>query len=242
MEIDMKDVTMYLLDGAAVQAPAITGITSGISAEGDDEVTFVTDGVVAAGIEIGSWIAAGSSLRPRYFVTKIVGDTITLHKNLVAAIPDEARVYVSDPKKLEFEIGDGNFTFSEKREREYKLSRGRMSRVKDADEAPMDVNFDLIWESLTSHSGADISPRDALKRKGEAADWVSTGDECEPYAVDILLDKRPDCATLAKPNELIIFPQFRYTSIDGDLSASQMSVPGQCKELEPISILYADPV
>lgn len=242
MEIDLKDVTMYLADGTAAQAPDVTGVTDGISAEGQDEIEFVTGGVAAAGIELGSWVAVGTTMRPRYFVVDIDGDTITLHKNLEEAIPDDTQLYVSAPKKLEFEIGEGNFTYSEKREREVKLSRGRLARVKDADEQPMDVNFDLIWETLTAHSGGnDVIPTDALKRKRSAADWVSTGGECQPFAVDVILDKRPDCATLTKPNELLIFPEFRYNSIDGDLSSAQLSVPGISFALEPISIAYADP-
>lgn len=246
MEIDLKDVTMYLADGTAALAPENTGVTEGISAEGQDEIEFVTGGVAAAGIELGSWVAVGTTMRPRYFVVDIGtgagADTITLHKNLEAAIPDETRLYVSDPKKLEFEIGEGNFTYSEKREREIKLSRGRLARVKDADEQPMDVNFDLVWETLTAHSGGnDVIPTDALKRKRSAADWVSTGGECQPFAVDVILDKRPDCATLTKPNEMLIFTEFRYNSIDGDLSSAQLSVPGTSFALEPISIAYADP-
>ena len=44
---------------------------------------------------------------------------------------------------LEIKVGEGNLTYSEKVNREYTLNRGILDKVRDGDQTPMDVSFDL---------------------------------------------------------------------------------------------------
>jgi len=237
-EIDMKNSRLYIRDGKAKQMGVASSVASLVEA-GDDEITFDAGTVAAEGLETGMWVADGALMRPRYFIKEVTGETIKLHRGVEADILADVRLYVSDWNQLEIEIGEGDFTFSAKTPREYKLSRGRLSRVKNADEEPMDVNIDAIWDKLSSNSGDPPTVVEALTRTGEAVAWVSAGGECQPYSVDIVLDHQPDCANLDLPNELTIFPDFRTTNLDGALGDGSLSLPGQCMELLPISIRYA---
>lgn len=241
-EIDMKNTILRLRDGKAKQMAVASLVAADVDA-GDAVITFDAGTVAAEGLAPGMWIAVGALMRPRYFIKSITGEAVTVHRGVDADIAADARLYVSDWNELEIEVGEGNFTWSAKTPRDYKLSRGRLSRRKNGDEEPMDVNIDGIWDKLSSVT-ADTVPTilEALTRTGEAADWVSAGGECQPYSLDVVVDHRPDCANLTRPNELTIFPDFATANIDGDLENGSLSVPGQCMELLPISIRYADPV
>lgn len=237
-EIDMKNTTLYIRDGKAVQLSAGQE-TSGITAAGATSITFAAGGVAAAGLSVGMWLAADSSLRPRYFITAIDGDDVTIHRGLEAAIPDATLIHKSDWNQLEIDIGEGNLTWSLKLPREYKLSKGKLSHAKNADEEPMDVSVDAIWDFISSNVGGGVpTVYEALLRTGEAATWVSAGGECQPYSVDLVLLNEPDCATLTNPNEIIVYPDFRPDNLDGDLDGGTLSLPGKCMSLTPITARY----
>lgn len=152
-----------------------------------------------------------------------------------------ATVYIQDgtsptPNRIEVKIGEGNFTWSEKVNREYILDRGTLDLVRNGDEVPMDVSFDFTWEYIRGGlgSGDPASVDDALKNQGNASGWVSSSaDACEPYAVDILVYNEPNCSTGDK--ELTVFSDFRYESIDADLRAGRISVKGRCNSTKPTS-------
>jgi len=126
-------------------------------------------------------------------------------------------------------IGEGNISWSEKRNLEYKLDKGNLDSVRLGDEAPMEVNFDFRWEFITSIAGTAITPYDALTQKGNASSWVSTGKECEPYAVELLIIHSPACVGTGSSTqtEIIIITDFIAESIDFDFSSGQISVSGK---------------
>jgi hypothetical protein len=55
----------------------------------------------------------------------------------------------SNVKTLEVKIGEGNITWTEKRNMEYTLDRGQLDTVREGDEVPVDVKIDLVYEFLT---------------------------------------------------------------------------------------------
>ena len=124
--------------------------------------------------------------------------------------------------ELVVKIGEGNISWSEKREIQYSHNRGQVTEARLGDDQPCDVKFDFVWEWLSSLSGTSVS--EAIN--GEADGWVTTGDECEPYAVDLELK-------IYSPNnvpmEIITFPEFRKSQLDYDLRAGAVSCSGQCK-------------
>ncbi len=142
----------------------------------------------------------------------------------------------SDPtrKELEIKIGEGNLTYTETRTREYIKDRGLLDAVRDGDEEVMEVAFDLQWLEITASESALATVEDAIKKRGGASDWVTTGDDvCEPYAVDLELQLDPECGD-AKDREYVTFPQYRYEGLTHDLRAGTIAVTGKSKRLEPL--------
>ena len=119
-------------------------------------------------------------------------------------------------------IGEGNFTWNERRNVDYTRDRGVISEVRLGDDEATEVSFDFIWDWISSIS--DVSVVDALK--GTAAGWVTAGDPCEPWAVDLELQISP--AECGSSDETITFDEFRWETINPDLRAGQISSTGRC--------------
>lgn len=130
-------------------------------------------------------------------------------------------------KKLAIKIGGGNITYDEKRAIDYIKDRGVLDTVREGEEQPMDVRFDVQWSFLTATGTATIpTAEDALKQRGAAASWVSSAaDPCEPYAVDVYIFDIPKCET--ETPETILLPDFRWESIAHDPKASNLAVSGK---------------
>ena len=135
--------------------------------------------------------------------------------------------FKSKTKELEIKIGEGNLTYSEKRNIEYVLNRGLIDEVRNGDQEPMDVSVDAVWESLKS-TGTIESIRDWLAAI-DAAESVDP-DECRPPAVDIEVTIANICAS---GTETWTWADFRYESIDGDMRAGTFSISGRCNSTEP---------
>lgn len=145
------------------------------------------------------------------------------------------------PNKLVIRIGEGNLTYTERINRDYILDAGRLDEVRNGDEVPVELRFDLIWDFITAVTSSGVpSPEDALKQRGEASAWVSTdADPCRPYAVAIILDNTPNCVTVDK--EVITFTDFRHEQIDHDLRAATLAVNGQCNITEASAVRSPQP-
>lgn len=147
----------------------------------------------------------------------------------------EATVEVADggSESIEVILGDGNFTFTETHNREYRLNRGVLNSVKNGDQEPLSCSFDMEWEYLSGASGTP-TPYEALQKIGQASSWVSsdTSDPCAPYGVNIVVTYTPACGA-GYDQEVITFPDFRLENINGDLSSSQLSADGRCNVVRP---------
>lgn len=136
---------------------------------------------------------------------------------------------------LELNIGDGTLTWNEKKIMEYSLNRGLLDTVRQGNEVPVDVKFDLQYSFVTSITGASalaITPIDALKKKGGAATWVSsdTTDPCAPYAVNLQVVYDPPCG--GEELEKVVLADFRYEDLAYDLKAGTISATGKCNITE----------
>ena len=145
------------------------------------------------------------------------------------------------PASLTFKIGDGNLTYSEKRTMEYELDRGNLDDVREGDDVPMDVAFDIMWEYVTG-SGSTGQPgtaEDFLKQLGAYAANVSTdADACRPYSVDIIIDYMPEPYSCGD-KETITLADFRYESLDHDLSNGSISCSGRCNVTKATAVRAA---
>ncbi len=136
------------------------------------------------------------------------------------------------PQELAVKIGDGDLKYSESSQYHYDLDRGLLDSVRDGDEVPMDVNLNFTWTSTISGTGESITPMEAIKQNGNASEWVSTGGDCEPYAVDLVVVHTPTCGTAQ--SEKYVFPQFRSEKRGPDFKSSAISIDGKCNATEPI--------
>lgn len=144
----------------------------------------------------------------------------------------EAYLKLKDGGSVEMtiKIGDGNITYSEKRTIEYMLDRGLLDSVREGDDVPVDVSFDFVWEYIVGQgtSGQTGSVEDFLKGENAYASNVSSdSDACNSYAVTIEIEYMPNPYSCGD-KETITLADFRYESLDHDLSNASVSCSGRC--------------
>lgn len=144
-----------------------------------------------------------------------------------ATPPSQSDVLTFQSQQLEIKIGEGNLTYTEAREMEYLRDRGDLDTVREGDQQPLDVSLEFVYEHVVSGSGEDITPPEALKRINKAEEWVSSSDDpCEPYCVDIEIFHEVPCG--ADQDETTVLPDFRYESLEFNLSDATIAVSGKC--------------
>jgi hypothetical protein len=228
-EIDLKQAQIFIEDGFA--ALGAVNNASGYTAA-SHVTTMAVDGFTvteSAGLTAGmTFTIAGDDTIYTIVSTVLTSSavtSITFTPELAEDVVDNA-VITSGPHSLELVIGDGNLTFTEHQDRIYKKNRGLLHHVKNGDDQPVDVSFDLVWEYLKSQTGFPLTPREALRREGPAADWVTAGsDPCAPYSVNIRVLYTPLCDD--QDLEETIFEDFRWETVDGNVKDGTLSVKGK---------------
>lgn len=226
-QIDMKNATVYIRDGGS-NTVASTGTITAIQAIGATTLAGTyTATPVAGGYATISGRKYKIAASPAPSTTSI---TIEAPGLLEATAAGEAVSCSALVNSLEIKVGEGTLTFNEKRNMQYTLNRGKLDEVRESDEVPMDVKFDLVWEYLKGSSVAQSppSPLEALKKIGNASTWASSdADSCRPYAVDIVVLYVPACTG---DQEEITLPDFRYEDLAMDLKAGTISCTGKCNK------------
>jgi len=236
--IELRYATIRIKDGLSGSA-AVNDAMGG--AMGDTTLpidTIVLNTTTTTKVPIGArFTVAGETGSPVHTVTARTptdsGPTteITFTPALASAAADDV-VLTFLPQQIEVKVGDGNLTYSEHKTYNYDLDRGDLDVVREGDQVPMDVTLDMVYEHVTAGTGEEITPVDALKRLGGAAEWVSSsGDLCEPYAVDIEVEHTPPCGT--SDIEITLFPDFRWDDLDFDLREATISATGRCNATQP---------
>ena len=244
--IEMRDITIYMQDGLAG-----TGNLSANSA----------NAAVTINVETLVLNTADTDLVPIGARLYIGGETTNTVHTVTARIPTDTSpttcvtiTPVVGPgdynsgnaegavtfiyQRIEIKIGEGNMTWSETKEYEYLRDRGDLDTVKEGDEQPVELSLEFVYEYIKTQSGKDITPVDALKRIGPAAEWVSTSsDLCEPYCIDILAKHCVPCGT--DEDEDVLFVDFRYESLDFDIGEATIAVGGKCNVSSP-TVLRSD--
>ena len=97
-------------------------------------------------------------------------------------------------QRLEIKIGEGNCDYTEKLEYKYDLERGNLDAVREGNEVPVEMKFECVYEHITTGTGEQICPMDALKGINGAAEWVTSGPD--PSASRRRCDDRVRAAVL----------------------------------------------
>lgn len=229
--IELRDCTIYIKDGlsgSAILSTNHTANTNNITIN-----TVVTNCSVNTLVPVGArFYVAGESVNTVHTVTVSdqSGNTtnyVNFTPNLGAGTYDTANVVTFLPCQVDVKIGEGNVTWSEKKEYVYQLDRGDLDTVKEGNEVPVEISMEFVYEHVTTGTSEDITPVDAIKQTGCAVGWVSAGtDQCEPYCVDLVIVHDVPCGTTQ--DETLTFADFRFESLDFDLSAATISVSGKC--------------
>ncbi|KKL20913.1 hypothetical protein LCGC14_2450700, partial [marine sediment metagenome] len=236
---------VYNATAAAIQAALLASPTS--------EVVTVTGGPGPGTDWIVTWDTAGSVPDTTVTDANLTGGvatdvsvqvitagssgtettSITVTPVLVAATVAATGTVTFGGRKLEIKIGEGNLTYTENKPREYMRDRGALDTVRNADEEPVDVSFDFVWDSITAVGGSAIpTVEDTLKQSGEASEWLSTSsDACEPYCVNIEVFHDPGCG--GENTELVELEEFRYETLEHNISDAQISCTGKSNKVEP---------
>lgn len=144
-------------------------------------------------------------------------------------------------QEIEVKIGEGNVSWTERRNIEYTLDKGSLDEVREGDEVPVELSLDATWEYIKGTAATDGTPsiEDALKQVNAASGWVSSdADTCRPYAVDIEILYEPTPSSCGD-KETITFSDFRYEQLDHDLREGTISVSGQCNITKPTVVREA---
>jgi len=232
--IELRDCTIYIKDGLSGTGNLSANASANTNTINID--TVVTNASVNTIVPIGARFTIGGEVgTPVHTVqtantTANVTDYVTFTPNTVSGNYNSGNAEGAItflPCQVEVKIGEGNLTWSEKKEYVYLLDRGDLDTVKEGNEVPVEVSMEFVYEHVTTGTSEDITPSDAIKATGCAANWVSSSaDLCEPYSVDLVVVHDVPCGTAQ--DETLTFADFRFESLDYDLSAATIAVSGKC--------------
>lgn len=227
--IDIRNATIFIRDGTTQTTSSTT-----LSAAGkkyDRKITVSS----ASGFTVGGAITIGDH-HQNYSVVTIDGTTVGITPYLIQDYDSATAVVAYSTNTVEVKIGDGNIQYNMKQKVEYVKDRGRLDTVRLGDDEPLEVDMDFTWEFLRSQSGACPTVEEAFTQTGTAASWVSTSlDPCEPYSVDVELWNVPPC----EDYEVVLFKEYRFTSLNHDLKKGHVAIKGTCNNVAPIITHYA---
>jgi len=232
--IELRNTTIYIQDGLAG-----TCLINEPTTAPDDADTEVDVDTVALNTDDPDLIPVGArftvvSSTLTYTVTGRTPASASPTTNIVftpawgtgnAPATDDTVTFL--PQRLTVKIGDGDLTWTEARDFIYDLDRDLLDTVRQGEEQPLEIDLNFVYDFVTTESGQTITPVDALKRIGEATEWVSSSsDLCEPYAVDIFVVNCQPCGT--DEDEELLFSDFRYESLEYSIRDATIGVSGRC--------------
>jgi hypothetical protein len=231
-----------LRDGlAGTGAAAEVGAEAATDLDIDTLVLNNTD--AGTTVPIGArFTIAGEAGSPIHTVTARTGVAPTTNVVFSPAIAaggiTDGAVITFLPIQLSIKVGDGNMTYTEAVEREYVLDRGQLSGVRDGDDQPVSASLSFVFEHVRTGTGEAITPVDAMKGINGAAEWISSDqvDNCNPYAIDLVIEHVPACSGQSVETETITLEDFRYDQLQYDLSAGTISVTGRCNRTEAVVV------
>lgn len=241
-KIELRHATIRMKDGFAGTAL----VNDVVIADGDTTLVIDTVSVNHKSgnpvIPVGArFTYAADTDATVYTVTgRVPADTtgptteITFSPALAAArvLPADDEELTFGAQQLDIKIGEGNLTYTEANNYEYDLDRGTLDTVREGDDIPLEVSTDFTYEFVTTGTSETITPMDAVRGDGAAAEWSSSSnDACEPYAVDIEVEHVPPCGGYEK--EITLFPDFRADSKEFDLGGATISISGRCNATRP---------
>lgn len=263
-QIDIKEATVRFFDGTlgtatldSANADADLTLTAKSKHIGSDKISIELVDPATASASLGVVVATDSrkiTINLATSTASAVTSTAALVKTAIEALPAanalvtvaletagtgvvEAIVETSLDGQLSYEIkiGEGTANHTEQKPREFTRNRGVLDTVRNADEEPVDLSLDATWEWIGSVTGSGtLTAEDVVKNRKEASAWLSTADDtCQPFCVDVEIWNAPNCG--ATEDELLMFEEFYYETIDHDLRDGTLNFAGRCNRIEATS-------
>jgi len=238
--IELRDTTIRIKDGLAGTAAINDATPATATATTTDIDTVVLNSDVTTLVPVGArfTIAGETAATTVHTVTARTPTTLGPTTNIVFTPALTAGTYVDDgvitflPQQIAVTVGEGNLTYTESKEYTYDLDRGDLNTVREGNEVPLELSLEFVYDHVLTGTSETITVVDALKGRNGAAEWVSSSsDLCEPYSVDVEIDHATPCGTVQ--DEVTVFPEFRYDSLEFDLSAATIACTGRCNATEP---------
>ncbi len=213
---------------------------------GDGDLTFTftapLEGAIADMVLDSSSLTGGSVYAISTTTPGVLGTTTTaivLNEVLVSATTAGGTITFKGIK-VEIVVGEGNLEYTSKTPREFKLNRGNLSGVKNADQEPMDVSFAFEWDYIRIATGIVPTIEQVFERTGPAADWTTTAsDSCDPFCVDIEIHNAPTCTGGdSNTTEDITLARFYPEELQHSIEDSTISCTGRCNSVISTSVRY----
>jgi len=233
--IELRDTTIYFRDGTTGNCV----IADAAPDANDTAITINTPNIPEAAsttlIPVGARFMVNTALNvTTYTVTGRTPAGTAPTTNLVISpawgvtgTPAQGDVMTFTSQQVEVKVGEGNLTWTEAKEYEYVLDRGNLDTVREADEQPVEVSLDFVFEHITSGTGEDITVTDALRQTGNASEWITaSADTCEPYAVDLVVYRCQSCGSTE--DDIFTFTDFRWESLEYNVGDATIAASGRC--------------
>jgi len=245
--IELKNSPIYLRDGlagtGAINEPATAPVATDTEFDLDTVALNTTDVDL---VPVGALftVAGETDATQTHVVTARTPASTSPTTNIVFSPALGAGTYADGgaitfaPHLLYIQIGDGNLTFTETVERIYDRDRGILDTVRNGDEQPLELSLEFTYVFVTQETGKVVTPVDALKQLGDAAEWVSSdSDQCAPYALNVELRHCLPCGT--DQDEKLVFADFRYETLEYDLQEATIAVAGRCNVTDAVATRLA---
>ena len=136
-------------------------------------------------------------------------------------------------------IGEGTLTYSVKRDIQQRKSRGNLWQLREGEQQPTDVQFQFVWDFITSSGDEPPTIEDVLY--GTAEGWVSASnsfDQTGPFTVNLQIVNTVPCFGPSHGSEMEThnFPLFAFTSLDHSLKDATVDCKGVSNRPRPIVI------
>ena len=229
-KIQLRDTKIYLQDGLSGTARVndVAGVVATDTTVALDAIVLNT--TVTTTVPVGARMTFASD-PTIYTVTAVTGagpsTSLTFTPAKIAPTAADDAVITFLPQRLLIKIGEGDMSWTESREFIYDRDRDVLDTVRQGQDQPVSVDLSFTFEYVTAQTANPPTPVDALNRFGNASTWVSSSsDLCEPYAVDLIVIHCVPCGS--DQDQEILFPDFRYESLDYSIADAAISVSGQC--------------
>lgn len=130
---------------------------------------------------------------------------------------------------LILKIGEGTFTWTEKKNMDYMLDRGTLNTVRAGDEEPVEWSLDVSWDWIQGTSAAPVADGIGELTKyveGDATHKTTdTADACAPHAFDIVVNYAPNCG--AADAKDITLQHCRKENLQFDISNGTIALSGR---------------